>query len=95
MSTRSKTKAAGGKAGGRKKQKQQLDELEPLPYIASLFELPPHGQAEQLLEATIEGKTDGFGLIEVEQQCEMTHEGLPIAASLVPSRSSALPRRSK
>ena len=94
MSTRSKSKAnngkrskpankAGGKAGGRKKQKQQMDELEPLLYIASLFELPPHDQAEQLLEATIEGKTDGFGLIEVEQQCEMTHEGLQASGKIV------------
>ena len=59
MSTRSKSKANNGKrskpankavskAGGRKKQKQQAD-LEPSLYISSLFELPPHEQAEQLL----------------------------------------------
>ena len=87
ISTRSKSKAngnkrgkpaskAGGKAGGKKKQKQQANELEPNLYIPSLLELPPHDQAEELLQATFDGKTAGFGLIEVEQQCEMPHDGL-------------------
>ena len=73
MPTRSKAKANGNKrstptnkavskAGGRKKQKQQAADPEPSLYISSLFDLPPHEQAEQLLQATFDGKTGGFGL---------------------------------
>ena len=94
MSTRSKSKSNGNKrskpankavskAGGRKKQKQQASDPEPSLYISSLFELPPHEQAEQLLQDTFDGKTAGFGLIEVEQQCEMPHEGLQATGNIV------------
>ena len=74
---------AGSKAGGKKKQKQQTDDFESSLYITSLFELPPHGQAEQLLQATFDGKTAGFGLVEVEPQCEMPHDGLQAMGTIV------------